>query len=230
MKQVRQAGGVAAPIGRASVQYVEDVSAWDEWQRAYIYGAFYIFPPAGIIEPIDELRRVHDPRSHATCQAHISLTDPLLAPLRDDQIAELASAVSTIDAFDLQYGPLRTFLPHPGVAYAISPAATVLALRSTIHGLSAFVGVPRRADVAPHLTIAEFISVARTQPLVDQLQGTVPTGGFRCDRVEYAVPDDQFHFSLGACSHCRSDSQLEDHPERRCRSRALKIERSGGRP
>ncbi len=45
-----------------------DTQTWEPWQTEYQYGAFYIFPPKGVIKPVDELRRMHDPRSYAYCQ------------------------------------------------------------------------------------------------------------------------------------------------------------------
>lgn len=50
-----------------------------------------------------------------------------------------------------------------------------------------------RGAVPAHLTIAEFISVARTEELLHELGG-VPEGDFMCDRIEYAAPDNGFRF------------------------------------
>ena len=55
----------------------------------YRYGALYIFPPNGVIQPVDELRKKYDPRSASYCQAHISLSKPLPKPLSESQISEL---------------------------------------------------------------------------------------------------------------------------------------------
>lgn len=176
--------------------YVEETSRWKEWQREYRFGAFYIFPPRGVIEPIDALRSLYDPRSAAYCQSHISLSEPLRRPLTEAQLDELRAALSSIDAFDVQYGPLRGFPPHPGVCYAVRPEERIRQLRSVLHLTSAFAGVPlRREHVAPHLTVAEFISLERTEELLHELAGKVPEGSFRCDRIEYAVPDEHFWFA-----------------------------------
>jgi hypothetical protein len=43
------------------------------------------------------------------------------------------------------------------------------------------------------MTIAEFISVERTNELMIELQD-VPCGTFMCDCVSHVVPDSKFHF------------------------------------
>ena len=172
-----------------------DVSSWDEWQREYRYGAFYIFPPDGVIERIDDLRRTYDPTSAAYCRAHISLSEPLRRPIAQSDLEELKAALSAIDPFEMQYGPLRSFAPYPGVAYAIAPEDTFRALRSAIHATSMFREYPlKRQHIAPHMTIAEFITVERTATLLQELSGRVPEGAFRCDSIEYAVPNGDFYF------------------------------------
>src|SRR5579884_4246179 len=98
----------------SSFLYADDAS-WEDWQKEYKYGAFYIFPPHGVIEPIDELRRTYDPTSDSYCQAHISLSEPLCNPFTDEQLHELKTALSSIEPFEIHYGPLRTFPPYPGI-------------------------------------------------------------------------------------------------------------------
>jgi 2'-5' RNA ligase len=177
------------------ITYATNTAAWEEWQREYRYGALYIFPPDGVIEPIDTLRRTYDPRSAAYCQAHISLSEPLAGPLTGAQLRELQAALRAIAAFDVRYGPLRSFPPYPGVVYAIQPEDEFRRLRAIVHATSLFAGMPlRRQDIAPHMTIAEFITLERTQELLEELQGNVPEGVFRCDAVEYAVPNGRFYF------------------------------------
>jgi 2'-5' RNA ligase len=172
-----------------------DPSAWEEWQAEYRFGAFFIFPPAGTIEPVDDLRRAYDPRSASYCQAHISLSEPLAGPLTSEQCSELQAALSSIAQFELHYGTLRTFPPYPGVTYAIQPEDRFMQLRSAIHATTLFSGVPLiRKDRAPHLTIAEFISWERTEELFRELNGKVPEGTFLCGSIEYAVPNQDFYF------------------------------------
>ena len=148
---------------------------------------------------VDELRRVNDPRSHAICQAHISLSEPLPRPLSDPDLEELRSVLTAVDPFVIHYGPVVSFPPYPGVAYAIEPQAQFRELRKAIHAGHLFRDSLRSREAAPaHLSIAEFIPVARTEELLHELGG-VPEGDFMCDRIEYAAPDDGFRFRrLGA--------------------------------
>jgi 2'-5' RNA ligase len=177
------------------ITYATNTERWEEWMFEYRYGAFYIFPPDGVIEPIDALRRTYDPTSAAYCRAHISLSEPLQGPLTDTQIQELQTALSAMTPFDLHYDPLRSFPPYPGVVYSIQPEDKFRQLRSIVHSTSLFADAPlKRKDIPPHMTIAEFITVERTEELLDELQGNVPEGTFRCDSIEYAVPNDDFYF------------------------------------
>lgn len=172
-----------------------DTSSWQAWQVDYRYGAFYIFPPAGVIEAVDELRETYDPTSAGYCQAHISLSEPLQHPLTQTELDDLTTRLAAIEPFSIRYGPLRNFPPYPGVTYSITPEEPFRTLRSAIHSASMFRGMtPQREHVAPHMTIAEFISTERTDELLKQLSGNVPEGTFLCDSVEYAVPNRDFYF------------------------------------
>ena len=178
-----------------TTEYAKGTSGWEEWQLEYRFGAFYIFPPTGVIEPVDALRRLYDPKTASICQAHISLSEPLQAPLTNEQLREIRTALSVVQPYDIQYGPLRSFPPHPGVCYSIAPEAEFRRLRAVLHSTSAFAGIPLQHEhIAPHMTIAEFISLERTAELLRQLSGKVPEGTFRCDSVAYAVPNGDFYF------------------------------------
>lgn len=177
-----------------AIEYA-DTSSWEAWQGEYRYGAFYIFPPAGIIEAIDTLRRTYDPISDAYCQAHISLSEPLRQPLIESGLAELRTRLAALAPFPIRFGPLRSFLPYPGVVYTIAPEDAFRNLRSAVHATSLFAGTPlEREHIAPHMTIAEFITVERTEELLRDLRGNVPEGSFTCDAIEYAVPNSAFFF------------------------------------
>lgn len=178
-----------------SIEYAKNTANWEKWKFEYQYGAFYIFPPNGVIEPIDELRRKFDPKSADYCQAHISLSELLNGPLTHEQLLELKEALSRVRPFEVKYGPLRSFPPHPGVCYTITPEKEFFDLRQVIHSTLIFAGNPlTRKDRAPHMTIAEFITVERTEELLQELQGKVPEGTFHCGSIEYAVPNDEFYF------------------------------------
>ncbi len=44
------------------------------------------------------------------------------------------------------------------------------------------------------MTIAEFITLERTDELMGELRETVQQGRFLCDSIEYAVPNQDFYF------------------------------------
>lgn len=176
-------------------EYANDTSGWEDWQFEYRFGAFYIFPPTGVIEPVDALRQTYDPKSASICRAHISLSESLPAPLSDEQLEQIHTVLSTVQPFHIHYGPLRSFPPHPGVCYSITPEDNFRALRAALHSTSAFVGVPLKHEhIAPHMTVAEFVTSQQTDELLEELSGKVPEGTFRCGSVEYAIPNDKFYF------------------------------------
>ena len=167
----------------------------EAWQDEYRYGALYIFPPHGVIEPVDELRRTYDPKSDSICRAHISLSEPFRQPLTGAHVHELRAALASVEPFEISYGPLRSFPPYPGVVYTITPEDAFMELRSRVHATAAFHNSPfKRRDRAPHMTIAEFITVEETNALLQKLQGQVPEGSFVCDSIEYAIPNRDFYF------------------------------------
>lgn len=171
-----------------------DTRGWEPWQREYVHGAFFVFPPREVAQAVDELRRRHDPISAAVCGAHVSLSEPLITPLSDDQLNELRQVLGRIAPFDLAYGPLTQMGGHPGVVYAISPAEPFFELRRAVHETYAFLGRPLPgAERAPHMTVAEFITFDCAAELLRELR-EAPAGTFRCDEVVLAAPDASFRF------------------------------------
>ena len=51
-----------------------------------------------------------------------------------------------------------------------------------------------KEPVAPHMTIAEFITLERSEEILTALGASVGGGIFRCDEIVYATPDDSFRF------------------------------------
>jgi 2'-5' RNA ligase len=180
-------------VGR--IRYAQDTSAWEDWQHEYRYGALYLFPPSGVIEKVDDLRRTHDPMSYATCQAHVSLSEPVPRVLDRDDLNELREVVSGLEPFTITYGDVHATVPYPGVVYSIEPTSNFMALRSAVHSASLFHDSPlSRRSVPPHMTIAEFITVQRSIELARELAGSAPTGEWLCEEIEYAIPDERMHF------------------------------------
>ncbi len=176
--------------------YAEDTNRWEEWQKLYRFGVLLIFPPDPPAAEVNKLRSRYDPGGQAICQAHISLTVPLPRPVKDTHWSELQSIASKIKPFSVHYGPLSNYLPHPGVVLSIEPKDKLGMLVTALEGASVFEGAPARSyPFSAHMTIAEYISVERTNELMLELQGLTPEGDFLCDSVSYVVPDENFHFT-----------------------------------
>jgi 2'-5' RNA ligase len=177
-------------------QYESAISHWQEWQQEYQFGVLLIFPPNPPLTRVNTLRATYDPQSQAICDAHISLTIPLPRPMSAIHWSELESLVAGIAPFPIQYGPLRHYLPYPGVCLAIEPQDLLDNLRRKLESASAFTDAPtRKYPFSAHMTIAEFISVEQTEALMHGLVDVAPTGTFMCNGVSYVVPDTQFHFT-----------------------------------
>ena len=175
--------------------YVADVSGWEGWQRDYRLGVLLIIPPEEVRRRIDPLRARHDPRSHAICPTHISVSSPLQHEMTPEVAGEIAAALSPIGPFTLHFSRLHASPDRGSVAYPIRPLESIEALRTALHATSAFAGqVHGRRHIPPHMTIAESISVQDSLELCAQLQDTAPSGSFLCDRLEYMVPDEAFRF------------------------------------
>ena len=176
--------------------YVDDVNHWDEGQRAYRFGVILILPPEPIFSQVNELRARYDPISRNCCDAHVSLTEPLPRAPTEAQWAEIEAVTSAMRPFTVHYGPLMTYPPHPGVVLKIDPQGEIDRLRVGLEACGAFSGMtPRRYPFSAHMTIAEFITIERTDALMIELDGAVACGSFLCDGVSHVIPDSSFHFS-----------------------------------
>jgi hypothetical protein len=174
---------------------VHEHPTWEPWQRGYRYGAFLVVPPPSVAHEVDRLREEHDPRSAAICTAHITTSWPVPRPLTDVDFDELTSALSELDPFEASYGPLRVFRPHAGVAFEVGPVSRFEALRAAVHSTSVFSSVSASTPQAPpHMTVAEFITMERSDELLAELSATVHTGSFLCNELVFAAPDPSFHF------------------------------------
>jgi 2'-5' RNA ligase len=171
------------------------VEHWDAWQSAYRFGVILIFPPQPLRAQVNALRARHDPVSQATCDAHISLTVPLLREPGERDWEELAAAAAATAPLTIRYGAATTCLPHAGVVLAIEPQDELDRLTTALESCAAFAGAaPRAYPFWAHMTIAEFITVERSIALAAELEDVAPAGSFRCHAVSHAVPDADFHF------------------------------------
>ena len=178
------------------IKYANKTDHWENWWHGYYYGAFYIFPPEEVMKEVDKLREKYDPKSAGFCRAHISLSEPLKKKITASDMHSLRNDLSLITPFEINYGPLRTHPPYPGVTYTITPEKEFDTLRKVIHGNELFHGVElRRSKIVPHMTIAEFITMEQTNEIFDRLNGKVKSGKFLCKEIVLAVPNNDMYFN-----------------------------------
>ena len=177
------------------IRYAQNTDSWEDWQLDYRLGLILIMPPKGVSDLIDPLRERYDPKSHATCSTHISVSDPLSLEMTPDLETEIRAILQDFQPFELHFRTLHASSKHPGVSYSIHPEEPIRALQEALHKSRAFAGkVYKRRHIPPHMTIAEFISIQESLKLCDQLQDTAPKGSFICDRLEFIVPDDNMRW------------------------------------
>jgi 2'-5' RNA ligase len=186
-----------SPISPETItQYASDLSSWEVWQREYRFGALFLFPPNPLRDQVNALRAKYDPRSQAICDAHISLTIPLPRIITARDWAELMQVTSRIAPFTVTYGPPRSYAGIPGVVLNIEPFEQFKQLVLALESVDAFAqATPRRYPFSPHMTIAEFITLERTEELLKELPREELMGAFECHAVSFAVPDEAFHFA-----------------------------------
>jgi hypothetical protein len=84
---------------------------------------------------------------------------------------------------------------HPGVTCPVGPQERFDELKRALHQASVFEGaVSNRRAIRAHMTIAEFLTVEDSLRICADLADMTPRGSFRCDRLEYLVPDATFRF------------------------------------
>ena len=177
------------------VTYVTDTSKWEDWYRDYRLGLILIMPPDEVSRQIDPLRAKHDPDAYAICPTHISLSDPLRREMTPELEEEIRGILSKIEPFTLYYDKPHASPERGGVAYPITPQEPIDDLKEALHAAAVFEGeVYGRRHIPAHMTIAEFISIEDSLKLCAELQDSAPSGSFLCDRLEFIVPDQEFHF------------------------------------
>jgi len=177
------------------ITYAADTSKWEDWQRDYRLGLILIIPPEEVSRQIDPLRAKYDPYAFAICPTHISLSDPLQLEMTSEVEDEIRCILGAIQPFTLYFDSLYASSEYSGVIYPIRPQEPIYKLKAALHNASAFSReIYSRRDIPPHMTIAEFISIEDGLKLCAQLGGFAPRGSFVCDRLEFIVPDNNFHF------------------------------------
>ena len=177
-------------------EYVADIESWKPWQQEYRFGVFLIVPPDPLLSQVNALRARYAWSQSCQCDAHISLTIPLPRGLTERHWTELRSMAVGIKAFFIRCGPLKHYLPHPGICLDVSPQGEIDQLRAALESASCFRdAAPRRHPFSAHITIAEMISVEQTHAIMEELRDIAPRGTFACKEVLYLVPDALFSFT-----------------------------------
>jgi len=158
------------------------------WRDAYRHGTLLLLPPEPLRATLDPLRRRHDPASAQMCTAHITLTQPFVAPLSDADVHAIAEVVRGHAPFDVVLGPVERLAPDV-VVLRVEPRHRVLSLRQRLHALGLFdLSLPFTEGFVPHLTLSERGLVEPLPPL--------PAASFPCASVHHLVPDDDFVFGV----------------------------------
>ena len=171
---------------------------WAEWQKVYSYGTFVIWPIDPIREAVNRLRHKYDPVSQSFCEAHITLTQPLLRQPSEKEWNNFSDVVSGFESFEIHYGPINTFLPYPCIWFEIHPSEEVLEIRQALHATGLFnLDLPHTDGFIPHMTITEGQSdIEVTNDLFAKLRDEISGGTFICTEIALIVPDHRFHFGI----------------------------------
>ena len=192
-------------------EYVGAMEEWSEWQKPYAHGTLVIWPPDAVREVVNRLRQQYDPVSQSICEAHITLTQPFLRQPSSNEWDELREVVSRFDSFEIQYGPINSFLPYPCIWFEIHPSERVLEIRQALHETGLFnLDLPHTDDLIPHMTITEGQShIEVTYELFAKLRNEISGGSFIGSDIAYIVPDLGFHFEVQRRLPLRKDLSLE---------------------
>lgn len=180
-----------------------------DFQRTCAHGTLVLWPPDAVREPVNQLRQRYDPASQAVCDAHITLTQPLLAEPSPADWQTIETALANFGPFDLSYGPLRSFLPYPCVYLEIGPRETTMQLRTALYDTGLFnLSLPFSDDsFIPHMSITDGApDEPQTRSILTALAGSEPRGHFLCDRIAYIRPDADFHFEVARTLPLRGGS------------------------
>jgi 2'-5' RNA ligase len=177
--------------------YPTAMTLWEGWQKEYRYGVLLIYPPEPLRTHVNALRALNDPRSQAYCDAHISMTVAFPCPVEPQDWAEMAHVAGRIAPIPITFGPVRSYPGVPGVVLNIEPVDRLTELLRALESLPVFAQAARRTyRFSPHMTIAEFITMQRTEELLRELSRADELAGtFECRSLAYTVPDEEFHFT-----------------------------------
>jgi len=145
------------------------------WKEDYKFGTIVIWPSDEVRKHVNPLRERYDPRSHAICETHVTVTQPFLAPPKENEWDKLLSIVSGFETFELRYGPLNHFLPYPCIYYEIHPVDYFLEIRGALHETGLFnLSLPYTDGFVPHMSITDGMPDAETtESIFQELQTDV---------------------------------------------------------
>lgn len=168
----------------------------EDWQLPYRFGTIVIWPPQSVREAINAQRQEYDPASQRICETHITVTQPLIRLLIEDEWVQIRRLLKSFGSFEIRYGPLGSFLPYPCIFYEIEPKEKVLEIRRTLHNTGCFnLGLSHTEDFVPHMTITEGLSGPEVdEQLLRRLRGESNQGSFICHELMFIVPKDPFVF------------------------------------
>jgi len=172
------------------------MDSWEDWQKQFRYGTIVIWPPDKIREVVNAQRELYDPTSQSICETHITITQPMIKPLNHEEWERITGLLKAYPSFEIEYGPLNSFLPYPCIWYEIKPAEKVLEIRNALHDTGFFnLELKHTEDFIPHMTITEGVSGPNVdEALLEQLQEESSQGSFLCKELMYIVPNAQFCF------------------------------------
>jgi 2'-5' RNA ligase len=171
---------------------------WEDWQKLYQFGTIVIWPPDEVRKVVNSQRQAFDPVSQSYCEAHITVTQPLIRDIKDDEWNQILNILNDFDCFEIKYGPLNSFLPYPCIWYEIEPREKVLEIRHALHNTGYFnLKMSHTDDFIPHMTITEGISGPTVdEKLLERLQEIIRSGSFSCNDLAYIVHNEKFSFGV----------------------------------
>jgi 2'-5' RNA ligase len=182
---------------------------WADWRKAYVYGTLVVWPPDNVRDVVNRLRAEHDPLSQSYCETHITITQPLLRQLDSIEWSHIETLISDINAFEIHYGPLNSFLPYPCIYYEIHSGEKLLTIRKLLHETGFFnLRIPHPENWVMHMSITEGLSGPKVNhELLESLKRRVAAGSFTCTAISHIVPDSEFHFKVEKTFCFRQDTQ-----------------------
>jgi 2'-5' RNA ligase len=144
-----------------------------------------VIVPVPAAEPLaGALRTELDRHAALGVPAHVTVMAPFLpaAALDAEIVAELAAAVATVPAFDVEFGAVRWF-DERLVWLAPEPAGPFVELTRAVGDRFGLLPYGGEYEPVPHLTVGYDAPLERLRAVAAELTGGLPVSG----RIEQAV-------------------------------------------